>query len=227
MSPQEAPRPIAGVTDPELVRWIFNQPGGYRVAKEAIGKTSVIDRRLYITDGGHYDNTGLVEALRRRPDRIIVLDASNDPPNSFRALGEAVATARMDLGCEVDIDPTPMVADRFGQAKRGWVSGTARCDDGKEIEVHFIKAVPTTSMPLDTQVYASRHPEFPRTSTGNQFYGEFDLEAYRQLGIEATRSWLRSIGSPAADGAALSRGNGAVTGVTLRRTRSPRSAPAR
>ena len=49
-------------------------------------------------------------------------------------------------------------------------------------------------MTLDTQVYGKQHADFPRTSTGNQFYGEFDLEAYRALGSEATRGLLKAPG---------------------------------
>ena len=46
---------------------------------------------------------------------------------------------------------------------------------------------------LDTKVYAGRHPEFPRTGTGDQFYGEFDFEAYRQLGGRRRRACWRGM----------------------------------
>ena len=35
------------------------------VFKEMFGFTSMNDRFLYVTDGGHYDNLGLTELLRR------------------------------------------------------------------------------------------------------------------------------------------------------------------
>jgi hypothetical protein len=99
-------------------RWFFKvlewfrgdiaKPGPYRLLKEAIGQPSIYDRSLYITDGGHYDNLGLIEALRRKPDKIYVLDASADPEDTFRALGLAIATARMDLDCEITFDPRVM-----------------------------------------------------------------------------------------------------------------------
>ena len=104
----------------EAVRSVLNQPGAYRLFKEGVGKTSLTERRLYITDGGHYDNLGLVEALRRRPDVVYVLDASNDAENSFRALGEAMATARIDLDCELNIDPTPMITGDDHLAGSAW-----------------------------------------------------------------------------------------------------------
>ena len=176
----------------ERGRALLDRPGPYRLLKEGIGKTSVTDRRLYITDGGHYDNLGLVEALRRRPATIIVLDASNDTENSFRALGEAVATARMDLDCEIEIDPAPMItAD--GAAKIAWVTGRLAYADGASAKVHFAKAVKLDGAGLDTRVYAGRHPEFPRTGTGDQFYGEFDFEAYRRLGWTATSGLVKAM----------------------------------
>ncbi len=176
----------------ERGRALLDRPGPYRLLKEGIGKTSVTDRRLYITDGGHYDNLGLVEALRRRPKTIIVLDASNDSANSFRALGEAVATARMDLDCEIEIDPTPM-STTDGVAKIAWVDGRLTYADGETATIHFAKAIKLEGAGLDTKVYAGRHPEFPRTGTGDQFYGEFDFEAYRQLGWVAASGLLAGL----------------------------------
>jgi hypothetical protein len=184
----------------ERGRALLDRPGPYRLLKEGIGKTSVTDRRLYITDGGHYDNLGLVEALRRRPKTIIVLDASNDSANSFRALGEAVATARMDLDCEIEIDPTPM-STTDGVAKIAWVDGWVTYADGETATLHFAKAIKLERAGLDTKVYAGRHPEFPRTGTGDQFYGEFDFEAYRQLGWVAATGLLAGLPPSGSDGA--------------------------
>jgi hypothetical protein len=162
---------------------LVDKPGPYRLFKEAFGATSLYDRRLYVTDGGHYDQLGLVEALRRRPDRIIVVDASNDTEDMFTSVGQAIATARMDLGVEIELDLRVMRRGENGdRAERAWVRGTATCPDGKVIEVCLLKAQLTPSLPWDVEAYAARHPEFPRRSTGDQLYGEFDFEAYRELG---------------------------------------------
>ena len=45
---------------------------------EAAGQLSYRDTWMYVTDGGHPENLGLVEALRRGAEHIIVLDASGD-----------------------------------------------------------------------------------------------------------------------------------------------------
>lgn len=179
----------------EAVRDMWTKPNPFLVAREAFGRTSVLDRFLYVTDGGHYDNLGLVEALRRQPSTVLVLDASNDDEDSFATLGEAIATARMDLGCEVDIDPRTMRRVKEGRASSGWVHGrvTYRAvgDQAPATgNLWVAKAVMLDGLSWDLETYAGDHADFPRTSTGNQFYGEFDLEAYRALGTAVVNDLL-------------------------------------
>lgn len=144
----------------EFIESMLDSPGPFRLFKEGLGRTSVYDRRLYLTDGGHYDNLGLVEALRRRPERIFVLDASNDPVDSFRALGQAVATAQMDLDCTVSIDPAPM-ASKVGKEQRGWVAGDVLYADSGSAKLYVLKAIKLPTMKLGVRVYADEHAEFP------------------------------------------------------------------
>lgn len=178
----------------EGVRAFFKKPGVTRLVKEGFGKASVYDRFLYVTDGGHYDNLGLIEALRRKPDRIYVLDASNDKEDTFRTLGRAIATARMDLDCEVAMDPRGM--KRLADMKRSgaaWCRGSYEYADGTAKGTIFLaKAILLDDLSWDVEAYAADNLDFPRTSTGNQLYSEFDFEAYRQLGGTAVRKLLAS-----------------------------------
>jgi hypothetical protein len=173
------------------LRSVLERPGAYRLVNEAIGKTSIYDRFLYVTDGGHYDNLGLVEALRRRPKDIYVLDASSDAENSFSTLGQAIATARMDLRCEVEFNPRPLRRTGTDEpALASYGTGPIRYEDKAEGTLHFVKAIVTDKLPWDVEAYAAQHTTFPRTPTANQLYGEFDLEAYRVLGREGTKALL-------------------------------------
>jgi hypothetical protein len=189
-------------------RWVFKllewlrgdiaKPGPYRLLKEAIGQPSIYDRSLYITDGGHYDNLGLIEALRRRPDKIYILDASADPEDTFRALGLAIATARMDLDCEITFDPRAMRRMKQERSEAAWGIGEYTFADvngqpGASGRIYLAKVVMVNELPWDVETYAATNPEFPRTSTANQLYGEFDLESYRVLGREVTRKLLKHI----------------------------------
>jgi hypothetical protein len=185
----------------EGARAVFKKPGLARLAKEAVGKASIYDRFLYVTDGGHYDNLGLIEALRRRPDRIILLDASNDKEDSFRTLGRTIATARMDLDCDVRLDPRNMRRiSKVKPARAAWCVGSYKFSDtDQEGQIFLCKAVMVGDVTWDIQTYADDNPDFPRTSTNNQLYSEFDFEAYRALG-HATVSDLID---PTSDAAAI------------------------
>ena len=65
---------------------------------EAVGHLSYRETWMYVTDGGHYDNLGLVEALRRGARHIVVLDASGDKADTWFTLGGSIALARSDAG---------------------------------------------------------------------------------------------------------------------------------
>ena len=71
---------------------------------EAAGHTSYRNTWMCVTDGGHYDNLGLVEALQRAPalgiTHILVLDASGDKADTWFTLGGSVALARSDAETE-------------------------------------------------------------------------------------------------------------------------------
>lgn len=175
---------------------VIDKPGPYRLLREAIGTPSMYDRRIYVTDGGHYDNLGLVEALRRVPAQVIVIDASNDPEDRFNALGEAIATARMDHGIRIDLDPAPMVRGDKSRADRPWAYGIATHplkegqDKPYKTEIFFLKAVLAGHLGWSLEQYAASHADFPRRSTGDQFYDEWDFEAYRDLGYVLAESLL-------------------------------------
>jgi hypothetical protein len=88
--------------------WRFMQPTLGMLWAEAVGHTSYRATWVNVTDGGHYDNLALVEALRRGAKNIVVLDASGDRPNTWFTLGGAMALARADAGVDITLDPTVM-----------------------------------------------------------------------------------------------------------------------
>ena len=60
-------------------------------------------RMLLCTDGGHYDNLGLVEALRHRYEQIYCIDASGATEPMADTLAGALMLAREELGIEIDL----------------------------------------------------------------------------------------------------------------------------
>ena len=190
------------------------RPGPLRIFREAFGSMTIDDTRVYVTDGGHYDNTAMVEALRDKPRTLFVLDASADAEDSLDALSDAIVTARMDLGLVVrpspptaaallrrDAEASVNVIPRGAQtsvplpqrASQGWMHltvSTVRDPETVVSDVWFVKNVRTSEPNLEIDGYAADNPAFPVTSTGNQFYGEYDFEAYRLLGYTNTTKML-------------------------------------
>ena len=114
------------------VCWRVMQPTLGLLWAEAAGHTSYRATWVNVTDGGHYDNLGLVEALRREAKNIVVLDASGDSPHTWFTLGGAMELAWADAGVDIDLDPSEMAGNghsvdaslKPGQVLRPWAHGT-------------------------------------------------------------------------------------------------------
>jgi hypothetical protein len=65
---------------------------------------------VYLTDGGHIENLGVYELLRRRCKVIIAVDAEADEPMNFSALMTLQRYARTDLGIIIDLPWEPIRA---------------------------------------------------------------------------------------------------------------------
>jgi hypothetical protein len=114
-----------------LICWRVLQPTMGLLWAEAAGHTSYRSTWINVTDGGHYDNLGLVEALRREgTDQVLVLDASGDQVDTWSTLGGSMALARMDASVDIDLDPTAMISPGAqlapGEVSRPWAFGTFR-----------------------------------------------------------------------------------------------------
>jgi hypothetical protein len=169
------------------IYWQLRQPGLVALAREIVGGLTFHGSWLYVTDGGHYENLGLVEALRRGATEIVVFDASGDAPFSLATFGEAAETARTDIGAELALhDPSALGQDgTSGRAKSLAAVGTATYANGVVATIYLCKAALVAELPPDVQAWAAGHPMFPNDSTANQFYGDREFEAYRRLGYAA------------------------------------------
>jgi hypothetical protein len=162
---------------------------------EAAGHTSYRSTWMCVTDGGHYDNLGLVEALQRGPEsdvsHILVLDASGDKANTWFTLGGSIAVARCDAETDIVLDPRTMITPTEheslelapGQVVRPWVSGTFTSPAReRENAILVCKLGWWMGAPWDVQAYAAGHPEYPTNSTLEQLYDSAEFDAYRELG---------------------------------------------
>ena len=71
------------------------------LAAEAFGLTDDRHRYVYLSDGGHFENLGLYEMVRRRCHVIVLGDGGRDPDCSLEDLGNAVRKIRVDMGIPI------------------------------------------------------------------------------------------------------------------------------
>jgi hypothetical protein len=169
----------------EPKRWRF--PAWYQLMlREMLGiGLSEKDSRIHLADGGHFENLGLYELLRRRCRYIIVSDAGADPACTLADLGQAVQRARADFGAEVDICADSLFhGNGEGDAtrKRAHLVGQVTYGDGTRGEILYLKALLRENLGADIYGYWRTNPEFPNQPTSNQFYGELQFDSYRELG---------------------------------------------
>jgi len=160
---------------------VSKMPRPSYLIRELFGRNRLHARFLYVTDGGHYENLGLVELLRRGCTTVYCFDASGG--ESFTALGDAIALARSELEVDIEIDPSPLVPDEERHlAARDCVSGRIRYPDGTDGVLVYARSVMTESVPFDVTAYHDADPVFPHHSTADQLYTDQKFEAYRALG---------------------------------------------
>lgn len=134
------------------------------------------DPFVYVADGGHRENLGLVEQLREQPALSIVIDASGDRPGTFGTLKQAIALASVELGAEVDIDFAPIAPRPDDEPLDCVTTGRVTHADGSVGQLVYAKAQVSDRTPLDVRQFAATNPPFPDYSTGDQYLrvDEFD-----------------------------------------------------
>ena len=175
------------------------------------------ERNMFIelSDGGHFDNTGVYELIRRRVPVIIIADGGSDPEDTFDSFGNMIERCRVDFGASIvfpdaefdlaGILPGSMAAcsrenaklydEKYGLAMRGYAVGDIvyppMPDAGGFIgKIIYIKTCMTRGLPGDLYAYKSAHPSYPNEPTLDQFFDERQFEAYRELGYQLTKQWL-------------------------------------
>ncbi len=176
--------------------------------RELFGRNHLDSRFIYVSDGGHYENLGLVELLRRGCTTVWCVDASGESIDTFGTIADAVAIARSELAVDIDIDPREMAPDpeAKGEAAR-FVRGThvvcpIRYHDGTEGTLVLIKAGVPEDAPVDVLQAHRRWKSFPCDPTSNQLYTAQRFDAYRSLGYFST---CRAFADPASAAARSGR----------------------
>jgi hypothetical protein len=158
--------------------------------RELFGLNRVGAKYLYVTDGGHYENLGLVELLRRGCTEVYCFDASGVGKGQaeFEQLGDAIALARSELGVEIhfDTDPEDLAPDKESRvAKKDMAQGTITYPDGSSGTLVYVRNSITAAAPWDAKAYHKADPRFPHNPTVDQLYTDQKFEGYRVLGLRA------------------------------------------
>jgi hypothetical protein len=158
--------------------------------KEIAGMTTDTGKWLYLSDGGHFDNLGLYEMIRRRCRFIVVCDGSCDLVPDFDGLANAVRKIYIDFGVTIEFERLD-INPRGQSPARGprCAIGTIRYPGSDRLGwLLYLKPVyQGADERADIRGYAIAHKEFPHESTAEQWFSESQLEAYRALGEHTVR----------------------------------------
>jgi len=177
------------------------------ILAEMFGLTTDQSDYVQLSDGGHFENLGLYEMVRRRCKFIVVSDASCDPDCTLQDLGTAIRRIRVDMGIPIDFDDGFRIFGRKSGERGGhyWALGRIRYSavdhaiygedrpsdlDGRLV---YIKPAFYGSEPRDIYNYALANPDFPHQSTVDQFFNESQFESYRALGAHVIDSVLQEL----------------------------------
>lgn len=202
-SPSRAVRAMLGAPVYRLLSTFF-----YLFDEMTARYSSGYDRQ-YLSDGGHFENTGAYALIRRDVPLILVCDNAQDQDYAFADLENLVRTARIDLGrelvllggaelrrflAEIGCGRATLFVDPA--ADRDW-KAAMRDGKGEAFALAFAvqggAGVPARRLvlvkprllpgtPEDVAGYAAANPPFPQQTTGDQFFDEAQWESYRRLG---------------------------------------------
>jgi hypothetical protein len=187
-----------------------SRPAPWYIICEALGLNSPTQRFVYVSDGGHYENLGLVELLRRNVTTIWCIDGSGDRPGRTSTLTEAMLVAEAELGVQwTDISQLEQFAlDEEATEARGHLAtirSTHAClsyalPNGGDGTLHVVKLGVMPSTPEHLLDYQRRKPSFPYDSTGNQLFRADRFDAYRSLGYASAAAAFEEPEEPAPPG---------------------------
>jgi hypothetical protein len=205
-----------------FVRWWRGSAGPTHLLAEAFFKSgaAITDRKpddprwagfLFLTDGGHIENLGIYELLRRRCSLITAVDAEADPNYTSSSLIQLQRFARIDLGTRIVMNWQP-IGDRSRTVSQNIASGKWDPQPGPHVALGLIDYPPLSSggarqkgvlvyvkssMSGDENdyvvAYKARNPAFPQESTMEQLFSEEQFEAYRALGEHIGRRFTDGV----------------------------------
>jgi hypothetical protein len=180
--------------------WKEYAPGIWYLFAEIFAHATDSDRYVYLSDGGHFENLGIYELIRRRVRFIICSDGDADPSFGFGDLAIAVEHCRADFGAEICILAeqvfTLKVANTPPFRSVHYAIGKIKYLDSSPGILLYLKSSLTGDEPADVLGHHATDTIFPHDTTANQFFDEAKFEAYRALGEHMMDTLLHKFGVP-------------------------------
>lgn len=157
--------------------------GLWPALRELAGMTNDTGGYVYLSDGGHFENLGIYEMVRRRCRMIVVSDAGCDPETKYEDLANAVRKCYIDFGVritfrEVNLPARPDMPFHGAYAAVGRIA----YPNGPDGWLLYVKPAVHGTEAMSVRGFALTNKDFPHESTANQWFSESRLEAYRSLG---------------------------------------------
>jgi hypothetical protein len=174
--------------------------------RELFGLTTDKSPYVYLSDGGHFEDLGLYEMVRRRCKYIVIVDGDQDAAHGFADLGNAVRKIWIDLGVQIIFEASPLLAadkdaklDEIPYLAVGKIKYLSDDRDaaGKAPEGHILYIKPVVrgdEHAADVIAYKRAYPAFPAQSTAEQWFDESQFESYRRLGHLMTERIIKATG---------------------------------
>lgn len=177
-------------------------------------------RIVQLSDGGHFDNLGLYELVRRKVSLIVISDGGADPDYAFGDLLSVLPRIRADLGTTIEFDlghkldwmipmppklDTPRYPNGRHLSERGFAIGRIKYPGGTKPGVLiYLKAAVSAEMDAELLGYKGQIADFPNESTIDQFYSEAKFEAHRGVGYALTQDMMKTVSAALKDAPAES-----------------------
>ena len=151
-----------------------------------------------LSDGGHFENLGLYELVRRQVKVIVTCDGTADPDYTFADLLNANARIWADFGARIEFTDTqlhaflPRIQAHFPRgallSEKAFAAADILYADGSKGRLIYLNTALVQNLGLRLLGYKSANWTFPDQSTGDQFFDELQFEAYRELGFAVASS---------------------------------------
>ncbi|EGG14438.1 patatin family protein [Cavenderia fasciculata] len=201
---------------PHLGRLFYGGFACYHLVKE-FGWTHMTSKDwcINLSDGGHIENLGAYELIKRRCKYVIMSDSEADPDMTFPSMAQLMRLVRIDFGINIQINLDDIRRSENGYSSKHWTVGKIIYQKKKQFsnlstsnnyqdsgdssdvpprgEVGYILYIKSSLTGDEDEVikeYHSQHPSFPHESTTDQFFTESQFEAYRSLGYHIAGSTL-------------------------------------